>query len=301
MSNSFDYNNILSGLKESKTQIYHPDKVLNEKLDDAAIFGKQFLGSTGGMLEGEAIKKSFKLLGNSSKSVLAKLDLGQTDLEELSEKLSSGDKQGVMEFLSKRGLNVARKKVGAFVDKGKDLMKSLRTKATDQVKDVSEQAEERLGESPAVSATRRILGQAREEEQGQTEETEFPTEDTFPPAPQLPTATTDQTAMTDNVRDASGSQREPVEEDLLEGHGEGGGSAEAGNVVKGGKDVEKTLEGLTEDSLAEDETPGGILVTAGLGLATLIGGIFMKTHKDEYTSPPMPNQRVTGFASQAGY
>jgi hypothetical protein len=78
---------------------------------------------------------------------------------------------------------------------------------------------------------------------------------------------------------------------------DGDAEAEASQI---GSKVEKGLDELTVDSEAFDETPVGIAVTAGLGLVSLISGIMIKTHKDAFTTPPMPTIRQSSFAVQKG-
>jgi hypothetical protein len=106
---------------------------------------------------------------------------------------------------------------------------------------------------------------------------------------------------------ANGSQRQQQasnpdkssEENNLQKTGEMDGDAEAEASQIGSK-VEKGLDELTMDSEVLDESPLGIAVTAGLGLVSLISGIMIKTHKEAFTVPPLPQVRQSTFAVQKG-
>jgi hypothetical protein len=121
-----DYNSLIAGLKSSQIRSYAPDPVLTEKVNDAAAFGKSFLGGTGAMLEGEAIKKTFKSLSKKgSEGLLKQLDLSSDDMEELASKLETGDAEGISQFIAKRGISVARNKIGGFVRSSKGQAKEF--------------------------------------------------------------------------------------------------------------------------------------------------------------------------------
>lgn len=75
-------------------------------------------------------------------------------------------------------------------------------------------------------------------------------------------------------------------------------SSIAKGVTEAG-DVEKTLTAATEASAATDEDPLGLVVTAGLGLATLIGGMFIHPSKPkviQQAAVVLPNN----YSVQAG-
>jgi hypothetical protein len=238
------------------------------------------------MLEGEAIKKTFKALSKKgSEGLLKQLDLSDEDMEDLVSKVASGDTEGVAKIVAERGINVARNKIGAFVRDTKGsarrLYQSLKSLAV---------AEKFAGPEPSIGGGAPLVPQ---------EDGGFrigqPPEAYAKPDTEL----TDQGDMVNNTMKTSGSQREAVEEDSLAGQGEGGGDAGA-EVSSIGSKVEKGIDELAVDSEAFDETPIGIGVTALLGVASLVGGIFIKTHKDKFTRPPLPHQMVSSFAVEKG-
>lgn len=61
-------------------------------------------------------------------------------------------------------------------------------------------------------------------------------------------------------------------------------------------DATEGLSALTEASTALDWSPVGWAVTAGLGLASLFGGLEIKAHKDGFIKPPV---HITSYAQQA--
>ncbi len=333
-----DYDSLISGLKSSQVRSYAPDPVLTEKVNDAAAFGKTFLGGTGAMLEGEAIKKTFKQLSKKgSEGLLKQLDLSSDDMEELASKLESGDAEGISQFIAKRGISVARNKIGGFVrsSKGqaKEFLQSMKSKFRGQqaeepsapASESSSAVDDRSGlfdNIPTRSGQLFDLGEGEAQEFTEGVAQRFGASSIYydePPEPNQPSAEggsqsgsnpesdiKDPAQSTDDAMKANGSQRQQQEsnpdkssEENNLGKTEGGGDAEA-DVSSIGSKVEKGLDELTADSEAFDENPVGIAVTAGLGLVSLISGIFIKTHKDAFTVPPMPTIRQSTFAVQKG-
>lgn len=326
-----DYDSLISGLKSSQVRSYAPDPVLTEKVNDAAAFGKSFLGGTGAMLEGEAIKKTFKHLSKKgSEGLLKQLDLSGDDMEELASKLETGDAEGISQFIAKRGISVARNKIGGFVrsSKGqaKEFLQSMKSKfkGEEPEPESSSAVDDTSGLFDNIPTRSGQLFDLGEEAQEFTEgvSQRFGASSIYydePPEPNQPSAEggsqsgsnpdtdiRDPAQSTDDAMKANGSQRQQQEsnpdkssEENNLGETEGGGDA-AADVSSIGTKVEKGLDELTADSEAFDENPVGIAVTAGLGLVSLIGGIFIKTHKDEFTVPPTVAMRQSSFAVQKG-
>lgn len=329
-----DYNDLISGLKSSQVQDYQPDPVLTEKVNDAAAFGKNFLGGTGAMLEGDAIKKTFKQLSKQgSEGLLKQLDLNEEDMNDLVEKISSGDTEGVAKVIGERGINIARNKLGSFIrdTKGsaRKLYQSLKAKAAGRdAEPTAEESGEPASASEVAAAPRvaetafpteissqipegagAVQGQALEQSlqggRGLTEEqaaqfTEQPKETSSAADTEL----TDSNEMTSNVMKTAGDQRAAdselsADKDLGDVGKSVGKDAEADASQIGSKVVDG-LDELTAESSAFDETPIGIGVTALLGLGSLIGGIFVKTHHDAFTRPPIPHQMATTYAVGKG-
>ena len=66
-----------------------------------------------------------------------------------------------------------------------------------------------------------------------------------------------------------------------------------------GDKVEGGIKGAFEDSLAEDEDPFGIVVSAVLGIGSLIGGALRKAHHPHFVVPPAMNPNEN-FSVQEG-
>jgi hypothetical protein len=327
-----DYNSLIAGLKSSQIRSYAPDPVLTEKVNDAAAFGKSFLGGTGAMLEGEAIKKTFKSLSKKgSEGLLKQLDLSSDDMEELASKLETGDAEGISQFIAKRGISVARNKIGGFVrsSKGqaKEFLQSMKSKftgggeASAAPEDATGAVDDAGGLFDNIPTTTRggqlfDLGEDAAQEFTTGIPERFGSSNVYYPpdadggsqAGSNPeTDVKDPASVTDDAMKANGSQRQQQasnpdkssEENNLQKTGEMDGDAEAEASQIGSK-VEKGLDELTVDSEAFDESPIGIAVTAGLGLVSLISGIMIKTHKEAFTVPPMPTIRQSSFAVQKG-
>ena len=334
-----DYDSLISGLKSSQVRSYAPDPVLTEKVNDAAAFGKSFLGGTGAMLEGDAIKKTFKSLSKKgSEGLLKQLDLSSEDMEDLASKLETGDAEGISQFIAKRGISVARNKIGGFVrsSKGqaKEFLESMKARykggrssdepSSSAPEDAAGAVDDSGGLFDNIPSSRAgQLFDLGEEGGGAQEFTEgvaqrFGSSNVYyedPPdaeggsqAGSNPeTDVKDPASVTDDAMKANGSQRQQQasnpdkssEENNLQKTGDMDGDAEAEASQIGSK-VEKGLDELTMDSEVLDESPVGIAVTAGLGLVSLISGIMIKTHKDAFTVPPVPMVRQSTFAVQKG-
>ena len=336
-----DYNDLVSELKSSQVQDYQPDPVLTEKVNDYAVFGKNFLGATGGMLAGEAIKKTFKQLSKQgSEGLLKQLDLNDEDMEDLISKISSGDTEGVAKIVADRGINIARNKLGSFVrdTKGsaKRFYQSIKAKATGRTQPAEDTGEpasaSEVAEAPQVAelpfpqsavtrgdlsaipraqAVEPALGGGSpliEQESGgfRIGQPASAIKDPSPLAQDTNPASdlTDNVEMTSNTMKTVGNQRQAdaeVDQSADDDLGDVGGGGDAGADASSiGSKVTKGLDELTVDSEAFDESPIGIGVTALLGVASLVSGIFIKTHKDEFTRPPLPHQMATSFAVEKG-
>ena len=332
-----DYNDLIAGLKSSQVQDYQPDPVLTEKVNDAAAFGKNFLGGTGAMLEGDAIKKTFKQLSKQgSEGLLKQLDLSEEDMNDLVEKIASGDTEGVAKVIGERGINIARNKLGSFIRDTKGsarrFYQNLKAKATGRTAEATgEEAGEpasaaEVAAAPEVSDLRfpesdlDLITQDEAQSlfepptSGLRAQGELVGGDELgigarvgqpPPEPEQTTTApdtelSDSNEMTSDVMKTAGNQRAAdselsAEKDL----GDFGKSAAKDAEAEGSKVVEG-LDELTVASEGFDETPIGIGVTALLGLGSLIGGIFVKTHHDAFTRPPIPHQMATSYAVGKG-
>ena len=65
------------------------------------------------------------------------------------------------------------------------------------------------------------------------------------------------------------------------------------------KEVKDALKSLTADSVAGDESGFGLLATAALGVAGLIGGLFVHPHHTGFVQPPNPNMPLS-YSAQIG-
>jgi len=68
-------------------------------------------------------------------------------------------------------------------------------------------------------------------------------------------------------------------------------------------DAQRALKGLkaaTGDSVAGDEDPFGLAITAALGVASVVGGLFIKTHHTENVVPAVTPPPRVGFGVQIG-
>ena len=73
--------------------------------------------------------------------------------------------------------------------------------------------------------------------------------------------------------------------------------SKAEDFVSGAVKAEDVLKAATTASEVADENPVGLAVTAALGVASLVGGLFVKTHHNAYETPNIAGVR-TYAASQ---
>jgi len=85
----------------------------------------------------------------------------------------------------------------------------------------------------------------------------------------------------DPLENAGEDARVPT--DLAEG-------LQAERAEKTGEIIEKGLQKATELSEAADESPIGDIITGVLGVGSLIGGLFLKSHSHHFVQPPLPKQ-----------
>ncbi len=123
-------------------------------------------------------------------------------------------------------------------------------------------------------------------------------------------AFTQDTPIQDRPKGAYGSQNEPpLASQPPQGRTQTGNKLvddnidnEAEKEIVGGiekKTIKQGLADATEASLAEDESPFGIVATASLGVATLVAGLFTHDHKKEFVKPPIQAPSVN-YSLQSG-
>ena len=96
----------------------------------------------------------------------------------------------------------------------------------------------------------------------------------------------------DPLENVGKTEQGNVPEDLAQG-------LEASRAEKTGEILEKGLQKVTELSEVADESPIGDIITGVLGVGSLIGGLFLKSHSHHFVKPPAPPQ-ADSYSYQIG-
>ena len=153
-----------------------------------------------------------------------------------------------------------------------------------------------------IKAASDKLTQAIQKMRGIEPRPEEPPQEPQAPEPEIPKPTVEETSfaeptpksLNDAVRSAD---NEPVTQegadDLAEKFASSGSKA-----LSGEEDAGKVIGDLLKGSVAEDENPVGLAITAVLGIGSLISGGLTHTHHETFMKPP-PGP-IKGFSTQIG-
>jgi len=153
-----------------------------------------------------------------------------------------------------------------------------------------------------IKAASDKLTQAIQKMRGIEPRPEEPPQEPQAPEPEIPKPTVEETSfaeptpksLNDAVRSAD---NEPVTQegadDLAEKFASSGSKDLAGE-----EDAGKVIGDLLKGSVAEDENPVGLAITAVLGIGSLIAGGLTHTHHETFMKPPAGP--IKGFSTQIG-
>ena len=238
--------------------------VYNEIINDDAVYEKSTMEGIGTF----AIQHSGV---NSLKRVLkASKVFSEDDAAELSDSIAAGEgKEGLQKLatrLTSRGLKKLGSKVQDLADKAKSF-----------AKDKVDQALGREAAEPPVVTE----GEVGEELQDMS----------TVPKPVTDSSVNDESKLDDDEEEEA--PKIPDEEDVDPGEESSLSDAVKDGLKKFGGDAEDVLEqGLSKAGEIEaigggPEDPLGDVIAGVVGLGSLIGGMFRKTHHDTYVTPPI--------------
>lgn len=287
-----DYSGLQSYLKtQAKARTPFVAPVYNEVVNDKAVFEKTvtegagtfFLQNAGMSTVKSALKKMNIFTSEESDELLTSLGKGEGKeaLKKLAKKLA---KKGFKK-LSKKISDQADK----FRNKGEAPEPPEEEDAANQAgNEIQTQDRPALDEDAERSADNETEPPApdREEEQ----------EDTPPPDEEEPTEPTEPTEAPppEEDEDLISAGKKAVAKGLKNLTGIGDDAEEAGSII--GKGL-KTA-GEIEAGLGGPEDPLGDVISAVVGLGSLIFGGLRKTHKDSYVTPPLPPSTFESFNVQ---
>ena len=263
------YNNLISNMRNSNLNIDEPPPVIDDQINYHAETIKNSLESFGGVFTAAAVTTGVGQIKKAAKSV------GLSDAEAN----TIGESENPIEAVG----NVVRVGVGRAADAVRgaaDRLKNLGRTAQEQVADNLPKAPVELqnmagrgDDAPAPDSTAdypRIRNDTPQEEPSTAPESAPP--DVAPDVSAAPVAEAPAAAATEEVASASAD----VGEDVLEG-----------------------LGAAAKASAAADFDPVNLAITAALGIATTVAGLFVRVHHTKDVSHRfVPN--IVGFGSTLG-
>lgn len=315
------YSNALQNLGNSHYAIAQAPIVGDDSQANLSEVGKTITTDFGNILLGHVATSSLTTLGKMGNQ-LGKLGINSSDAKVLTKAIANGDRRKVGQMIAKLG----SKKVKLGIKKltGKTLSDDELPDAVEEQIDknlsdagnpvqVSEEAQQSIArvvnEPPSLELSQipqRDPDFTNEEFQDRDDEDynerfsdnfegrdpEGTDSDFFSQmrgdSRPAPARAQQEDASEDQYQDALESQATKTEGEV----------SDVSKVVSTGEDVATGLEDATLLSTSADDTGVGLILTAGLGIASLFTGLFMKKSKPKVVQPPLiqPNN----FSVQAG-
>ena len=275
------YNSQMSAMRQANAG-FKPPPVVDDIVNDRAVVGKSALEGVSTQLVGGATAKSLHALAKSKG--LSKLGIESGDVDKAIASASEGDLKGV-----------ASNTADAIVRAGNRALQSGVRTTYNKLNQLGSTAVKRF--KPAVPEFEEAFkGTALEN----VEPEEVPTRQAPAepaPLPPNPQSTEDiSPAQLQSNQEYASQLRQSVQETLRGGVPDEpfSGVKPLGQTISKVEETaskgEKVLKDLSEATKASEAVdafdPVDIAVTAGLGLAGVIGGLFVKTHHTNYITPP---------------
>jgi hypothetical protein len=286
------YNSMKDALSGS---IHDQNPQLYDEVNDKATYAKGLVEGTGNLMTTHAVVGTVKKLKNSG-SVLEKLGLSQEDLDGFAEDINNGNGQDVLAALSKKIINKGSARLQGALNKLMGRSDNIEapdpqppTGGTETPSDLDllspeDQASLFQAETPrvstAVTSGSDDVAAANEAVVGAV-------------GTASRQASIDQASAAASRAATLGADPEDVAGRIAADVG-----SKAEDFVSGAVKAEDVLKAATTASEVADESPVGLVVTAALGVASLVGGLFVKTHHNAYEVPNVAG--VKSYAASQG-
>lgn len=286
------YNSMKDALSGS---IHDQNPQLYDKVNDEATYAKGLVEGTGNLMTTHAVVGTVKKLKNSG-SVLEKLGLSQEDLDGFAEDINNGNGQDVLAALSKKIINKGSARLQGALNNLMGRSQNIDapdpqppTGGTETPSDLDllspeDQASLFQAETPrvseAITSGSDDIAAANESVVGAV-------------GTASRQASIDQASAAASRAATLGADPEEVAGRIAADVG-----SKAEDFVSGAVKAEDVLKAATTASEVADENPVGLVVTAALGVASLIGGLFVKTHFNAYETPNVAG--VKTYAASQG-
>jgi len=311
MSASAQYNELLNRMRKANVG-YKPPAVIDDVLNDKEIPGKGALKGVSSQLLGGSLAGSLKSLVKNKAALAKRLGIKEEDIDGIIEAASKGDLGGALSSSTEAAIGAANQTIqntigsatSALRTGGKGIAEAIGSPKA-QAREVYDNLdpEDFLGlttkeirgfsqgriparfQEGAPKATFTPAAQAQAAEQAPTEGAEYAANlkqqvsETLQGTKQdLDPFSTPSTLS----QEAQGALKATTDEAA----NTAGKLAEAGKAVSTGEKAVEGIEGATEASAAADFDPVNLAITGALGLAGVIGGLFVKTHHVENRAAP---------------
>ena len=285
------YSNALQNLGNSHYAIAQAPIEGDDSQSNLSEVGKTITTDFGNILLGHVATSSLAKLGKMGNQ-LSKLGINSSDAKELSRAIANGDRRKIGQMVARIGNDKVKSGIQKLT--GKKLSDDEMPDAVEQQIDQNvAEAGNPVQVSEAQQSVARIQGEQPSLEldnytQPRNEVWLGADEDEDVPAPAQAQEAPTRSASEDQYQDALESQATETEGEV----------STVSKIASTGEDVASGLEDATLLSAASDDTGVGLLVTAGLGIASLFTGLFMKHSKPKAIYPPLIAPNNT--AIQAG-
>lgn len=285
------YNSQINAMRSANTGIKYPP-VVDDVVNDRALVGKSALEGVSTNLVGGATAKSLSAIAKSKG--LKKIGIDDSDVESVIAKASEGDLKGMASNTADAIVRAGNRALQTGIKSGVDKLNTLGTTAIKRFRPAIPEFEEAF------------KGTALENIRPEPLPTRPPPAEPEPLPPNPQEEPDIRPAEIQSNEEYASQLKQNVQETLSRGVDEdpfsnpvplGQTIQKADEGISTGEKVLKDLSEATKVAEATDAfDPIDIAITGALGLAGVIGGLFVKTHHTNYIQPP--EQTPTNYGSQ---